>query len=125
MYGINASTLHLKLNPNRATHHLSPADIEAVLAYTQDPRIMDAICAAHGAAVWYALPQLEAADSELFASFGDLSKRVGDLGHSLFAALADGVIDDDELDALRKYAAQLHSATGAIIAAAERKRGGV
>lgn len=121
LYGLKVPTLTSKLNPALDTHHCNPADIEAVLSYTKDSRIMDAVCAAHGNAVWYELPTLESDDDcELFAVFGDLSKRVGDLGHGLFASMSDGVIDADELDALRKYQAQLHTATAALIAAAER-----
>ncbi len=122
IYGINASTLHLKVNPNRETHHCNPEDIERILSYTRDPRIMDAICAAHGRAVWYELPDIgNRSGTELFAGFGDVSERVGMLGKRLFEAVQDGCIDADELDALTRASMELQSATAALIEMARRK----
>ena len=124
LYALKVPTLTNKLNPACDTHHCNPSDIEAVLAYTKDPRIMDAICAAHGSAAWYPIPQLDDGSGvELFASYGDLAEKFGKLGKRLFESLEDGQIDDDELDMLIKCEAQIHTATAALIAAVRRKRG--
>lgn len=124
IYGLNASTLHLKINPNRDSHHCSPEDVERILAYTQDPRIMDALCAAHGQAAWYRLPDLDKLQaSALFAGFGDLSERVGILGKRLFESLDDGRVTAAELSTLRRAAHELQSSLGALIALAEKVAG--
>ena len=123
LYGLKLSTLTSKLNPTTDTHHCSPSDIEAILSYTQDARIMDAVCAAHGAAAWYELPKFDDDGAALFASYGELAEKIGKLGKRLFESLEDGKIDDDELDALLKCQAQINTATAALIAAVHRKRG--
>lgn len=116
IYGLNANTLALKINPDRDTHNLNPSDIEAITSYTKDPRIMDSMCAAHGNAAWFELPDFsQHAYADLFALFGELSSRMGELGKSLFAALSDGRIDSDELAELQRIELQLIGVTRALI----------
>lgn len=124
-HGFNANTLALKINPNREGHNVNLRELEAILGHTRDPRIMDAICAAHGAAGWYPLPESDLSNDqacEFFESFGELSGRVGELGKSLFKSLADGRIDDDEYNELQKVLMQINTAGAALIAAADKKR---
>lgn len=116
IYGLNANTLALKINPDRDTHNLNPSDIEAITSYTKDPRIMDSMCAAHGNAAWFELPDFSQYSRDyLFEIFGNLSGKVGELGNSLFTALYDGRIDADELAELQRIELQLIGVTRALI----------
>lgn len=128
IHGWEYNTLAHRLNPNTDTHTLGPEHIEAVLAHTRDPRIMDAMCQAHGAAVWYELPALPVGGDGLgmLTHFGELSAKVGALGQALFDALADGRISQIELDTLEQSARELLGATRLIVdAAAKKMRGDV
>ena len=55
-FGCNPHTLSLQINPNRDGHTLPTETIEMVIDYTKDTGILDSICAAHGNAGWFLLP---------------------------------------------------------------------
>ena len=54
--GFNINTFRSSLNPTTPTHKANIYHLEAVLSETQDPRIMDSLCAIHGNAAWFELP---------------------------------------------------------------------
>ena len=116
IHGWNYNTLALQLNPARDSHTLPPDVIEAVLAYTQDGRILDSMCAAHGNAAWFELPASDDADLQcLLAGYGDIARQMGELGGSLSQAIIDRHINQDELAELQKLTQRLIGASQRLI----------
>lgn len=120
-YGFNANTLQLKTNPNTQSHHVNLRELEVILGYTRDPRLMDSLCAVFGDAAWMDLSAIQGAgDQQMILQLGELSKRVGDMTQSVAAALADGRVEPGELAVLEKCAQELHSTVHGIIARAHQ-----
>lgn len=101
IYGVNYNTLALQVNPNRDCHTLAPDTIELVLEHTQSNLIMDAICAAHGNAGWYLLPDSNDTNSAM-ADIAELGKKFAELNAATLLAYQDNIIDIDEFDELQK-----------------------
>lgn len=101
IYGVNYNTLALQVNPNRTSHTLDPHTIELVLEHTQDIRILDAVCCAHGNAGWFLLPDAEA-NSEVMGSIAEMGQRFADMNATSLGVWADRVITQDEYNELEK-----------------------
>lgn len=119
--GFNANTLQHKINLNSDRHNLTLADFEAILQFTRDPRIMDSLCAAYGDAFWLDLRTGAVPDVQLLAGAGELFERVGRMARDIAEAMADGIINSDELNILKKDAALVHQTVQAIITRAMDK----
>lgn len=101
IYGINYNTLALQVNPNRTCHTLDPHTIELVLEHTQDTRILDAICCAHGNAGWFLLPDADD-DCAALGSIVELGQKFADMNAVSLEAYADQVVTKDEYAAMEK-----------------------
>ena len=120
--GFNINTFRSSLNPTTPTHKANIYHLEAVLSETQDPRIMDSLCAIHGNAAWFELPEIEHMDQINFMSkIGKLAREQGVLAQSIAAALSDGSINSDELSVIRKDAYDLIRITATLLAMAEKQ----
>lgn len=120
--GFNINTFRSSLNPTTPTHKANIYHLEAVLSETQDPRIMDSLCAIHGNAAWFELPEIEHMDQINFMNkIGKLAREQGVLAQSIAAALSDGSINSDELSVIRKDAYDLIRITATLLAMAEKQ----
>ncbi|MDM1718062.1 phage regulatory CII family protein [Acinetobacter towneri] len=120
--GFNINTFRSSLNPTTPTHKANIYHLEAVLAETRDPRIMDSLCAIHGNAAWFELPEIEHMDQINFMSkIGKLAREQGVLAQSIAAALSDGSINNDELSVIRKDAYDLIRIAATLLAMAEKQ----
>lgn len=120
--GFNINTFRSSLNPTTPTHKANIYHLEAVLSETQDPRIMDSLCAIHGNAAWFELPEIEHMDQINFMSkIGKLAREQGALAQSIAAALSDGSINNDELSVIRKDAYDLIRIAATLLAMAEKQ----
>lgn len=120
--GFNINTFRSSLNPTTPTHKANIYHLEAVLAETRDPRIMDSLCAIHGNAAWFELPEIEHMNQINFMNkIGKLAREQGVLAQSIAAALSDGSINNDELSVIRKDAYELIRITATLLAMAEKQ----
>lgn len=120
--GFNINTFRSSLNPTTPTHKANIYHLEAVLSETQDPRIMDSLCAIHGNAAWFELPEIEHMNQINFMSkIGKLAREQGVLAQSIAAALSDGSINNDELSVIRKDAYDLIRIAATLLAMAEKQ----
>lgn len=120
--GFNINTFRSSLNPTTPTHKANIYHLEAVLAETQDPRIMDSLCAIHGNAAWFELPEIEHMNQINFMNkIGKLAREQGVLAQSIATALSDGSINNDELSVIRKDAYDLIRITATLLAMAEKQ----
>ena len=120
--GFNINTFRSSLNPTTPTHKANIYHLEAVLAETRDPRIMDSLCAIHGNAAWFELPEIEHMNQINFMNkIGKLAREQGVLAQSIAAALSDGSINNDELSVIRKDAYDLIRIAATLLAMAEKQ----
>ncbi len=99
----NITTFRNSLCPTTTTHKANIYHLEAVLAETKDPRIMDSICTIHGKAAWFELPHLhEITETNFLKKIGKLAKEQGELSQSIAEAIADKSICSDEYDVIHK-----------------------
>ena len=107
---LKLGTFSHQYNPDYTTHTLAPKNIEMIVHFTKDTRIVDAICAAHGRVGWFHLPDPNCGAGEIMQSIGDMGQDFGSLMQTCMEALADGRISSDELSQLQKSGNQLISA---------------
>ncbi|WP_151731842.1 phage regulatory CII family protein [Acinetobacter ursingii] len=118
----NITTFRNSLCPTTTTHKANIYHFEAVLNETQDSRIMDSICAIHGNAAWFELPQAEnLGTADFVMKIGKLAREQGDLSQSIAAAIGDGVISDEELAVIRNDAFELIRVVSTLLAMAEQQ----
>ena len=121
-YGFNHNTLQSKININNEGRHvLTVPELEAILSYTRDPRLMDSLCAVFGRAIWIDVSGMDAvSDSSMFKQLGEVSVNVGDLARKVAAALDDGVVTADEVAMLDKAVIALMQSAQAVLTLAKQ-----
>lgn len=120
--GFNINTFRSSLNPTTPTHKANIYHLEAVLSETQDPRIMDSLCAIHGNAAWFELPKVAPlSQTDFVLKIGKLAQDQGVLAQSIAAAISDNVISHDELSVIRKDAFDLIRIAATLLAMAEQQ----
>lgn len=105
--GFNINTLRSSINPTTTTHKANIHHFEAILSHTQDPRIMDTICAIHGNAGWFEFPEICGTSQDVLMQIGKLAQEQGDLSVSVVQALSDKVVTHDEYAKVHKDALDL------------------
>lgn len=124
IYGFSRDHFINQLDPNKPNCHLTPEGVEAVIAHTKDPRILDSICAAHGQAAWFDLPALDALDqSDFMFDLGATCNEVGHLSLTVCASLKDDCITELEYAAIEKDCMALIRAVLHLRAMAKAKAG--
>lgn len=118
----NLTTFRNSLCPTTTTHKANIHHFEAVLNETRDGGIMDSVCAIHGNAAWFELPQLEnLTKADFVMKIGKLAQEQGDLSQSIATAIGDGVISGEELSVIRKDAYELIRVVSTLLAMAEEQ----
>lgn len=119
----NLTTFRNSLCPTTTTHKANIHHLEAVLAETKDPAIMDSICAIHGSAGWFELPETKGlSEADFITKIGHLAREQGDLSQSVALAIADKVITKEEADVIHKDVLNLVRATMNLQALVEAYR---
>lgn len=115
--GWNITTLRNSLCPTTLTHKANIYHLEAVLAETQDSRIMDSLCAIHGNAAWFELPNIsqDLSQVEYISKIGELANEQGQLAKSVAEAVADGFITKNEHDQIQKEVLDLIRVASTIL----------
>lgn len=116
--GWNITTLRNSLCPTTLTHKANIYHLEAVLAETQDSRIMDSLCAIHGKAGWFELPDVsgDLNHAEYISKIGELANEQGQLAQSVALGIADGHITKFEHDCIQKEVLDLIRVATTILA---------
>lgn len=126
IYGLPATTLQHRLNPNAEAHKLSIDDIEYVLEATRDPRILDSLLSLVPGAHWFEYEEQTDCGSEqqLMESVAKLSTQVACLLSRIGEHRRDGVYHAHELSELDKLKGQLIGAVQAVLVCAQQFEGG-
>lgn len=120
--GFNPMVFSKCVDINNQQYHLHPEHVEAILSYTKDIRILHSAAAAHGSAVVYELPSnLDINDLSFLTNIGEVSKKMGELFHTVSDALKDGRIVDVEMAMIEKNAMSLIAAVAQLKKLARQK----
>ena len=113
----NINTFRSSLNPTTTTHKANIYHLEAVLSETKDPRVMDSLCAIHGNAAWFELPNIsqDLSQVEYISKIGELANEQGQLAKSVAEAIADGFINQNEHDRIQKEVLDLIRVASTIL----------
>lgn len=116
--GWNITTLRNSLCPTTQTHKANIYHLEAVLSETKDFRIMDSLCAIHGNAAWFELPQVfeDLDHASYITKIGELAQEQGHLSQSIATAISDGRITQHEHDEIYKEVFDLFRVAATLLA---------
>lgn len=120
----NITTLRNSLCPTTTTHKANIYHFEAILAETQDSRIMDSVCAIHGNAAWFELPAVvdSLEHAEYINKIGELAQEQGQLSQSVALAISDGRISKNEHDAIYKEVLDLVRVASTLLAMVKNQK---
>ena len=120
----NITTFRNSLCPTTTTHKANIYHLEAVLAETRDPGIMDSLCAIHGNAGWFEFPKVsENFDQVSYLSrVGELAKEQGELAQSIANAVADGRVTKVEEDEIYQEVLDLVRVATSLLAMVKKQR---
>lgn len=95
--GISPAVLRNKVNPHNTTHHLTLAEADRLLGVTGDHQLLHALAAAHG----YGLHRLtDEPAADILGQLLRTNAANGEFAQALQAALGDGVVTENEYQAL-------------------------
>ena len=120
----NITTFRNSLCPTTTTHKANIYHLEAVLAETRDPGIMDSICAIHGNAGWFEFPEIseDLDQSNYISKVGELAQEQGELAQSIANAVADGRITKLEEDEIYQEVLDLVRVATSLLAMVKKQR---
>ena len=120
----NITTFRNSLCPTTTTHKANIYHLEAVLAETRDPGIMDSICAIHGNAGWFEFPEIseDLDQSNCISKVGELAQEQGELAQSIANAVADGRITKVEEDEIYQEVLDLVRVATFLLAMVKKQR---
>ena len=120
----NITTFRNSLCPTTTTHKANIYQLEAVLAETRDPGIMDSICAIHGNAGWFEFPEIseDLDQSNYISKVGELAQEQGELAQSIANAVADGRITKVEVDEIYQEVLDLVRVATSLLVMVKKQR---
>lgn len=120
----NITTFRNSLCPTTTTHKANIYHLEAVLAETRDPGIMDSLCAIHGNAGWFEFPEIieDLDQSNYISKVGELAQEQGELAQSIANAVADGRITKIEEDEIYQEVLDLVRVATSLLAMVKKQR---
>lgn len=111
--GISPAVLRNKVNPNNTTHHLTFAEAQRIADLTGDYRMLQAWAHQAGFLLVEA-PEGNACDMAVLEQVVSLGVANGQFMQTIHAALADGVVDQDELRAIREAQRVVQTAAATV-----------
>ena len=120
----NITTFRNSLCPTTTTHKANIYHLEAVLAETRDPGIMDSLCAIHGNAGWFEFPEIteDLDQSNYISKVGELAQEQGELAQSIANAVADGRVTKVEEDEIYQEVLDLVRVATSLLAMVKKQR---
>lgn len=109
----NAGTFGNRLNPGQS-HALTVREFEQIASFTRDVRILQTVCSWFSAGYFF-LPEGQLGDGSLFEQSALLSKEVAELMAAVSETLADGNVNEDDVNALEKALMELCAVAKGLI----------
>jgi len=95
--GMSPAVLRNKVNPNNTTHHLTLAEADRIVRMTGDVRILAAFAHGNGYLLVKAPESCGESDMSVLEQVAALMIAHGTFGHEVYDALADGGVDQQEM----------------------------
>jgi len=95
--GMSPAVLRNKVNPNNTTHHLTLAEADRIVRMTGDVRILAAFAHGNGYLLVKAPDSCGENDMSVLEQVAALMIAHGRFGHEVYDALADGGVDQQEM----------------------------
>lgn len=95
--GMSPAVLRNKVNPNNTTHHLTLAEADRIVRMTGDVRILAAFAHGNGYLLVKAPDSCGESDMSVLEQVAALMIAHGRFGHEVYDALADGGVDQQEM----------------------------
>ncbi|WP_191578600.1 MULTISPECIES: phage regulatory CII family protein [Achromobacter] len=95
--GMSPAVLRNKVNPNNTTHHLTLAEADRIVRMTGDVRILAAFAHGNGYLLVKAPESCGESDMSVLEQVAALMIAHGKFGHEVYDALADGGVDEQEM----------------------------
>lgn len=95
--GMSPAVLRNKVNPNNTTHHLTLAEADRIVRMTGDVRILAAFAHGNGYLLVKAPESCGESDMSVLEQVAALMIAHGRFGHEVYDALADGGVDQQEM----------------------------
>ncbi|SDV47930.1 phage regulatory CII family protein [Chitinasiproducens palmae] len=115
--GMSPAVLRNKVNPNNATHHLTVAELDRLIGVTGDVRPLRALVHQHGYVMIPVSADGCAADLDVVEHLAVLMVRQGAVGKSVYETLADGRVEQHEVDHVKRNALAVSEALQHLVAA--------
>ncbi len=120
--GVDYDSLQKKLHIKDEKRHLSPVELEEVVAFTRDPRLLAALVHPAGAVAYLPVPVPATADA--LRALGELLEREADFVVSLHGGAADGLWEPHEVAELEYHANRVIGEILGIVAGARQSMEG-
>jgi len=115
--GISPAVLRSKVNPNKDTHHLTLVEADRIMGLTGDMRMLQTLAHTHGFLLVKA-PEACSTESDMnvLEQVAGLMVANGAFGKEIYEALADGGVDETEMQRIER------AGRGVMTAVAEVKQ---
>lgn len=106
---MSPAVLNSKVDPGKDSHHLTLAEADRLITFTQDFRVLHAMAMNHGHVCIRVSSDAPSSDLAILELVTAVWECNGDVGREVNAALADGRIEQTEIDRVKKaiYRVQL------------------
>lgn len=112
--GMSAAVLRNKVNPNNETHHLTFAEAQRIVAMTGDARMLRAWAHQEGFLLVKAPRARGESDMSVLEGVVETGIAHGHFMQSIYAALADGKVDNSEVRDIRQAERTLQTAAATV-----------
>lgn len=112
--GMSPAVLRNKVNPNNTTHHLTLAEADRIVRMTGDVRILAAFAHGNGYLLVKAPESCGESDMSVLEQVAALMIAHGRFGHEVYDALADGGVDQQEMQRVDAAGRALMEAVAAV-----------
>ncbi|CAB3675600.1 hypothetical protein LMG26690_01307 [Achromobacter animicus] len=112
--GMSPAVLRNKVNPNNTTHHLTLAEADRIVRMTGDVRILAAFAHGNGYLLVKAPESCGESDMSVLEQVAALMIAHGKFGHEVYDALADGGVDQQEMQRVNAAGRALMEAVAGV-----------
>ncbi|MBI3143805.1 MAG: hypothetical protein HYZ18_00760 [Pseudogulbenkiania sp.] len=106
---MSPAVLNSKVDPRKDSHHLTLGEADQLMAFTEDYRILHQLAMHHGHVCIRVNADVPSSDLAILELVTAVWEHNGDVGREVNAALADGRIDQSEVERVKRaiYRVQL------------------
>ena len=120
---MSPAVLNSKVDPDKDSHHLTLIEADKLMAFTADHRILHTLAMNHGHVCIKISTDAPASDLAILELVTAVWECNGDVGREVNAALADGRIDQNETERIRKAIYRVQLAMQTMVMRLDEMRG--